>query len=58
MQVISLQVSSSSKTHEVKISRSMNYNGGGDDLISKKIKANPQFSEDDDQQLNITLTHF
>ena len=43
MQIINLQVSSSSKTPEVKISRYINYNGGDDDLIIKQIKANPQF---------------
>lgn len=58
MQVISLQGSSSSKTPEVKISRSRNYNGWDDDLISKQIKGNPQFLDDDDQQLDITLNLF
>jgi len=41
MQLISLQLPSSSKTPELKISMSMNYNGGGDDLIIKQIKTNP-----------------
>ncbi|XP_039687591.1 uncharacterized protein [Medicago truncatula] len=57
-QVISLQGSSSSKTPEVKISRSTNYNGEGDDRITKQIKVNPQISDDDDQQHNLTLNLF
>ncbi|XP_073224543.1 uncharacterized protein [Cicer arietinum] len=58
LELLSLQGPSSSKTLEVDLRREMNYNGGGDALVTKHKKDNSQLSDDDDRQPILTLKLF